>query len=177
MPRQKRYRRMHMPPSMMGFKPFGIPARDIESVTLLLEEFESIKLADYDNLNQEEAAKKMNISRPTFTRIYECARKKIAKSFVEGKAILIEGGFVEFNKEWFKCTNCHETFILKNSTQRRCPSCKSEEIEPVYEKMSPDDKKDNYCVCFACNIKIPHQHGIPCKKINCPSCGKPLLRE
>ena len=59
---------------MEGYKPFGIPRRELDSVTLLFEEYEAIKLADYENLTQEEAALKMNISRPTFTRLYDKAR-------------------------------------------------------------------------------------------------------
>jgi predicted DNA-binding protein (UPF0251 family) len=76
---------------MEGFKPFGIPMRELGSVVMLFEEFEAIRLADYENLTQEEAAEKMNISRPTFTRLYDKARKTIAKAFVEGKAIIIQG--------------------------------------------------------------------------------------
>ena len=77
MPNRKRYRRIAIPPTMEGYKPFGIPMRELESVILLFEEFEAIRLADYENLTQEEAAKKMNISRPTFTRLYDKARKSI----------------------------------------------------------------------------------------------------
>jgi predicted DNA-binding protein (UPF0251 family) len=92
MPNRRRQRRITMLPPMEGFKPFGIPMRELETVILLYEEFEAIRLADYENLIQEEAAERMNISRPTFTRIYDKARKSIAKAFVEGKAIIIQGG-------------------------------------------------------------------------------------
>ena len=47
------------PPLMEGFKPFGIPVRQIEKVILLFEEYEAIRLCDYENLTQEEAAKRM----------------------------------------------------------------------------------------------------------------------
>ena len=71
---------------MEGFKPFGVPMRELESIRLLYEEFEALRLADYEDLNQEVAAKKMNISRPTFTRLYDKARKKVAKAFEIGRA-------------------------------------------------------------------------------------------
>ncbi len=167
---------MHMPPEMMGFKPYGIPGRNMASVTLLFDEFEAIKLADYNHLNQEDAAKKMNVSRPTFTRIYDSARKKIAQSFVEGKAILIEGGSVEFNKNWFKCKKCHETFTLEPEADEKCPACTSGQIELIYKKSGADDELQKFCYCIACNIKIPHKPGMPCKNNKCPECGNPLRR-
>ena len=73
MPNRRRHRRIKMPLVMEGFKPFGIPMRELEPVVLLFEEYEAIRLADYENLTQEEAAKKMDISRPTFTRVYDKA--------------------------------------------------------------------------------------------------------
>ena len=84
MPNKIRCRKVMMPPPMDGYKPFGIPLRQLESVTLFLEEFEAIRLVDHEDLRQEEAAKKMDVSRPTFTRIINQARKKVAKAFVEG---------------------------------------------------------------------------------------------
>jgi len=92
MPNRRRYRRINGPPMMEGYKPFGVPMRELESVVMSLEEYEALRLADYENLTHVEAAKKMNISRPTFTRLYDKARKNVAKAFVEGKAILIRGG-------------------------------------------------------------------------------------
>lgn len=92
---------------MMGYKPFGIPARNLESLTLLMEEYEAIKLLDYEGLTQEQAAVKMNVSRPTLTRIYEQARRTVAAAFVEGKMILIDGGNVDFGKPWFRCRRCY----------------------------------------------------------------------
>ncbi len=177
MPRHKRNRKMHMPPAMRGYKPYGIPGREIESVTLLLEEYEALKLADYENMSQEKAAEKMNVSRPTFTRVYDRARKKLAKAFVEGKAILIEGGYVEFSKTWYKCNDCHETFVAKKTSKKNCPVCNSLNIDPVHEYISLKEDLDSFCVCIECNIKVPHQTGLPCKETACPSCGKPMRRE
>ena len=116
-----------MPPPMEGFKPFGIPMRELESVVLLFEEFESIRLADYEKLTQEEAAEKMNISRPTFTRLYDKARKNIAKAFVEGKAIFIQGGHYITDDYWFKCFDCNETMITIKPVNS-CRKCNSGNI-------------------------------------------------
>ena len=116
-----------MPPPMEGFKPFGIPMRELEPVVLNYEEFEAIRLADYENLTQEEAAQKMNISRPTFTRLYDKARKIIARAFVEGKAIFIQGGNYVTDDYWYRCYDCHDTMITLKPT-KHCRTCDSENI-------------------------------------------------
>ena len=66
--------------------------RDLKIATLTLEEVESLRLTNLKDLNQEAAAKKMDISQPTFNRLLESARKKITDALVNGKAIKIEGG-------------------------------------------------------------------------------------
>ena len=63
-----------------------------------VDEYEAIRLADYEQLYQEEAAGKMNISRQTFGRIIEAAHKKIADVLMNGKALKIEGGKVSFDE-------------------------------------------------------------------------------
>ena len=115
---------------MEGFKPFGVPKREVEPVFLLYEEFEAIRLTDYENLNQEEAAKKMNISRPTFTRLYDKARKNIARAFVEGKALFIKGGNYIAEDFWYRCCNCHETMITMKPA-RHCRKCESDKIVQI----------------------------------------------
>lgn len=109
--------------------------RNLEPVVLLFEEYESLRLADYENLTQEEAAQKMNISRPTFTRLYDKARKSIAKAFVEGKAIFIQGGSYITDDYWYRCHNCHETMITMKPA-KSCRKCDSEDIIQL------NDKKD-----------------------------------
>lgn len=124
-----------MLPPMEGFKPFGIPMRELESVVLLYEEYEAIRLADYENLNQEEAAVRMNISRPTFTRLYDKARKSMAKAFVEGKAIVIQGGTYVTYDFWYKCQECHETMTAMKPIKkcRRCDSGNIIRLNPKSE--------------------------------------------
>lgn len=118
---------------MEGFKPFGIPMRDLDSIDLLYEEFEALRLADYEDLTQEEAAKKMNISRPTFTRLYAKARKNIAKAFVEGKAIIIRGGTYQTEDYWYRCDDCHETTVSDLPVDH-CSGCESENITSMSSK-------------------------------------------
>ena len=92
MPRPCKNRLVSGWPGSVVYKPAGIPARTLEWLSLGLDEFETIRLLDYQGLEQEEVAELMGISRPTVTRIYASARKKIAEALTEGKAICIEGG-------------------------------------------------------------------------------------
>ncbi len=116
MARPEKNRKISQPPIMKGFKPYGIPRCKIESVQLTLEEYESIRLVNYEMLQQKEAAVLMNVSRPTLTRIYNKALKTITKAFIEGKAIDIEGGNYEFDKEWYRCKNCYK--LVEGATEK-----------------------------------------------------------
>ncbi|MFA5284920.1 MAG: DUF134 domain-containing protein [Smithellaceae bacterium] len=98
MPRPKCHRHIFGIPDKNYFKPRGIPSVDLEEVVLSLDEFEAIRLADHEQLYQEEAAARMNISRQTFGRIIEGAHKKIADVLINAKALKIEGGKVTFNE-------------------------------------------------------------------------------
>ncbi len=89
MPRPRIPRCVRFKPDVYYFKPRGIPLRILEEVVLLPDELEALKLYEIDELEQEEAAKKMKISQPTFARILESARKKIAQAIIKGRAIKI----------------------------------------------------------------------------------------
>jgi predicted DNA-binding protein (UPF0251 family) len=92
MPRPVKLRRVGWEPDVTYFKPAGVRMRDLEEVVLNLEEFEAIRLSDFEKLNQKDAADRMKISQPTFSRVLESARKKIADFLVNGKSIRVEGG-------------------------------------------------------------------------------------
>jgi len=76
------------------FKPVGVPCHALEVVTLTLDEVEALRLADLEGLYQEQASAQMKISRQTFARIIEEARKKTADALIHGKALRLEGGTV-----------------------------------------------------------------------------------
>jgi uncharacterized protein len=90
MSRPKKDRCVSCQPNSIYFKPRGIPLIDLVEVSLSLDELEAIRLADYEGLYHEQAAEKMNISRPTFGRILNDARRKLAEVLVKGKALKIE---------------------------------------------------------------------------------------
>lgn len=81
-------------PKVNLFKPAGKPMAGISPISLTLDEYEAIRLADLEGLYQEEAADLMNTSRQTFARIVESAHRKVAEALVKGLPLLIEGGTV-----------------------------------------------------------------------------------
>lgn len=107
---------------------FGSRGRKANELILHLEEYEAIRLLDYQQLTQEEAAVYMNVSRPTLTRIYEEARKKVATAFVEGRDLLIRGGDIYFDKNWYKCNHCKASFSDYSENVESCALCGSNSI-------------------------------------------------
>lgn len=72
--------------------------RNLEEVSLTLDEFEAIRLADLEGMYQSNVAERMNVSRQTIGRILSTAHKKIAEALVHGKAIRLEGGKVKLGQ-------------------------------------------------------------------------------
>ena len=90
--RPRKRRRVGREPGVNYFKPQGVPIRSLEEVVLTVEEYEALRLADLEGMPQDEAAKKMDVSQPTFHRLLKSAREKTSKAIVEGKALRIQGG-------------------------------------------------------------------------------------
>jgi len=133
MPRRKRNRRIQFPPVIKGMSVYGVRGRKSNEVVLRLEEYEAIRLLDYQNLNQEQAAVHMDVSRPTLTRIYEEARNKVATAFVEGRDIIFRGGDIYFDENWFKCNACQASFNDYNEKNLSCPVCSSYDVITLNE--------------------------------------------
>ena len=127
-PRTPKSRSIQRAPNFSGFKPFGVMGKQGGEIQLLLEEYEAIKLCDYELLTQAEAAILMNVSRPTFTRVYESARRKIAKALVETSTILITGGKAIIDSKWYRCISCQVSFSISGPGNIACPLCNSIQI-------------------------------------------------
>ncbi len=114
MARPKLCRRVSSEPNITYFKPAGVRLLHLEDVKLNVDELEAIKLKDFFNLDQKEAAERMKVSQPTMHRLLQSARRKIAEALVKGKAIRIEGGNykLEESDRRFRCCS-------KNKKQRR----------------------------------------------------------
>jgi predicted DNA-binding protein (UPF0251 family) len=128
MAKPKKDRRVLYPPTVGYFKPQGIPLVQLQQVVLNVDEYEAIRLVDYDGLDQETAAGKLGISRPTCARIVEEAHRKIAEAITQGKAIRIEGGNFVLKKNLMRCRDCSEVWEAKGESGNKgglnkCPQC------------------------------------------------------
>ena len=97
MPRPKIPRFVSGYPMIAAFIPQGVsPSGEI---FLSVEGLESIRLSDFERLDQETAAKIMDVSRQTYGRILAEARSIVAQALVTGKALRIEGGTFSFRSQ------------------------------------------------------------------------------
>jgi len=95
MPRPRKRRFVQVPPLVNGFQPNRLPPWGREEIVLPVEGLEAIRLNDFEGLDQETAADRMGVSRPTFGRILSAARRIVAEALVMGKVLRIEGGDFE----------------------------------------------------------------------------------
>jgi len=129
MPRPQNNRIIHEPPLFSEFKPIGARVKNLEQILLTLDEFESIRLADQIGLSHAEAAEEMEISRSTFTRLIEKARKKMADFLIQGRVLTIEGGNVHFRTNIIHCKDCGHMFKSNfKDTIIECPACHSKNL-------------------------------------------------
>ncbi len=196
-PRPKRNRQVESPPIVSGFIPSNGDYNPDDVVKLHIEEYESIRLIDYEGDTHLEASKKLDVSRPTLTRIYDSARKKVAMAFVENKCLSIEGGEFTFSEHWYHCNNCHSVFKtpgLLSGTQHQCPVCEENNIDLVQESETWNIRHsqmgrqrhaggrggrgvEGSCICPKCDLRIPHTPGVPCNSQLCPECNIRMIRE
>jgi len=130
MPRNKSLRMLQELPIVKGFRPLWMRTNYRQAVILNLEEYEVLRLIDYEGKIHEEVAGMMQVSRPTVTRIYESARRKLSIALVEGRSFLIEGGKIEIGEQHFICEDCQHRIALSPQDDRPgiCPACGSDKI-------------------------------------------------
>jgi len=121
-------------PKVTCFLPEGVRPERQQNVVLTLDEVESLRLADLEDMYHADAAEKMKVSRQTFGRILKSARKKVADALVGGKTICIEGGNIDQpcqneaaeGEATCVCLHCgHQQPWVKGVPCRtaRCPKC------------------------------------------------------
>lgn len=94
MPRPSHCRWIAGEPGSVLFKPAGVPTDELREVSMTLDEYEAIRLADGEGLYHEEASRRMGVSRTTFGRILESAHRKVAALLAGGCRLRLEGGHV-----------------------------------------------------------------------------------
>lgn len=187
MTRPRKNRKIFRPPLIEGFLPYGTSLGDKGAVYLLFEEYEAFRLADYEGFTQQEAAEQMEISAPTFSRVYDVARQKFAKALVEGLTLKIKGGSYGFAELWYKCNKCQTSFSpSEKEIPSTCPVCRSNDFLEINEDKDtlvaellprPVVHQTGFCLCQRCGLRFSHQAGIPCRSLICPSCGTAMIRE
>ncbi|VVS93952.1 DUF134 domain-containing protein [Desulfoluna spongiiphila] len=138
MVRPKKERVVGVPSSLSYFKPGGIPLRQLEETLLTVDELESLRLCDLEQLSHEEAGRRMNVSRATLGRIVREARRKVADALVHAKALRVEGGNYRITEEMrlFVCSGCGKRWEEPYGTGRPggCPSCDSVKFHRVWKE-------------------------------------------
>lgn len=104
MPRPSKPRSVCELPKYSVYGPKGERMNKLKRIDLMIDELETIRLIDYLDYTQEEAALQMNVARTTVQRIYNNARKKVAESLIDGSVIVIEGGEIILCEE--DCEEC-----------------------------------------------------------------------
>ena len=141
-------RRVACEPNVTLFKPCGVPRWKISEIVLTVDEFEALRLADYDCLHQAQAATEMGISRATFGRIIETARHKVIEALYRGNALRIEGGAYEVvMQRVFKCADCGhrwESSVGRCHTPG-CPKCGSKQFGCDHTHETADDPASEGC--------------------------------
>ncbi len=129
MARPKKERIVKRPPLYSSFKPTGIMRSELQRITMSLDEYEAVRLADYMQMDHKEASVEMEISRSTFTRLLEKARKKLSSLLIEGKELCIEGGIVHFSGNLIRCESCGRMYHTGFEAEMNlCPHCGSADL-------------------------------------------------
>lgn len=156
MPRKRCCGRIEELPCCKRFIPEG--QKDMpETVELYIEELEALRLKDVQDFDQTVCSIRMGVSRTTFQRILQSARKKVALALSNGRVINIEGGNFVMANRIFECTDCaHQWEEIpcsaggKHGYEISCPQCGS------MKKVKLENGTRHDCGGSA------HQHGSDC---------------
>ncbi len=188
MARPRRFRRISQEPQIRCFNPERDDLDDLEPIEILIDEFESIRLRDYHNIQQKRSAEIMGISQPTFHRILISARKKIANALINGNPMIIIGKDSETR---YECNECGFEWQHPRKEYKKCPDCKSTNINVITDEEHSESKEfllqrrsfggaglgigaPKICKCLECGYESQKTIGVPCSNSKCPKCEIPL---
>jgi predicted DNA-binding protein (UPF0251 family) len=155
--RPRRIRRIFFEPGIDFFKPAGVMMRNLKENILTKDELEAVRFIDYEKIEQSKVAKKMKISQPTLSRLLSSARKKIADSLVNGKAIRIKGG--------------NYKMVRPRGGRFRAPASGGRGRMKGFAA-----GPGGVCKCPKCGYEQPQIRGQPCMNKKCPKCGTRMTR-
>ena len=187
LPRPRRFRRVMFQPDVTYFKPVGIRMASLQESVLTVDEFEAVRLKDLDCIEQEKAAKKMDISQPTFHRLLLSARKKLADAIVHGKAIKIKGGNFQYTGGDFmpggdgtgpSGRGMGRGFGRGMGVGAGTGVGNSAGTGTGRGRMGGPMAAgpEGNCKCPKCGHEQSHARGQPCNQIKCPKCGSIMTR-
>lgn len=130
MPKPTKCRKVDFLPETDSFLPEGKEAGNTKEIVLKIEELEAMRLKDLVGLSQEDCADRMNVSRQTFQKIIDTARKKVAFALTDGSAIRIAGGSFVTKKCKIMCLDCGYIYEPGFEDHKvTCPQCGSHKIQ------------------------------------------------
>ena len=168
MVRPKRIRRIFFQPDVTYFKPAGVPMVNLQETVLSFDELEAIRLMDSEGLEQIAAAKKMNISQSTLSRLLKEGRKKLADAIISGQSIKIQGG----NFKMAMPRGIGAGF----GGGRGFGSGRGFGAGRMQGNMAGAGP-GGICKCPKCSYEEPKIRGQPCMNKKCPKCGSRMIRE
>lgn len=104
MARPCKKRRVCSNPGEKLFGPIGIFSE--ATIELTVDEYETLRLIDTENMTQEECAKSMDIARSTVQAIYSSARFKLSSALINNSNLIVKGGDFEVCSGARSC--CHK---------------------------------------------------------------------
>lgn len=161
MPRPRKHRNVCSFPKVTEFFPADqeLNIQSTDAVALTVDEYEAVRLIDYERFSQEDCSTRMGVARATVQSIYASARKKIALALVEGIPLKIDGGDYRLcngRKNFFECGNCRK--------HRNAWNNQDKEINMI---VAIPVEKDNESVCASfgraprflfCNLETGETH-------------------
>ena len=85
-------------PKYTVFGPIDKRPKDDKVIIMKIEEYETIRLIDFEGLAQQACADIMDVSRTTVQKLYNDARAKVSTSLVLGLKLKISGGDFDIKK-------------------------------------------------------------------------------
>ena len=134
MPQRMKCRKVEFLPETDTFLPEGKQDKDAGEYVLKIEELEAMRLKDVMGLSQEACAEKMKVSRQTFQKIIDEARKKVALALIDGTGIRISGGSFVTRSCKIECAECKHIYEPSFGDDKvMCPKCGSHKIRCLHK--------------------------------------------